>query len=68
MDSHGEILRRSRVIVRDSQAVISRWATDKITTRSLLRSARERIFNSQEALQGAVENELIPFSWFKPVE
>jgi hypothetical protein len=65
MDFHEEILQRSRAIVSDSRAHISRWALDKETTRKLLGSARERIFHSQEGLRQALTYETLPFSWFK---
>jgi hypothetical protein len=66
MDSHEEVLRRSRAIVSDCRGHVNRWASDKKTMRALLLSARERIFSSQETLHGASVDEVLPTSWFKP--
>ncbi len=68
MDSHEEILRRSHAIVSDSRKHVSRWTADKIKTRNLILSARQHIFNSQEAVLSALADGRIPFSWFKPLK
>lgn len=65
MSPYEQLLNLSRQVTDKSHERIAAYAKGKSMTERLIRSAKERVFNSRKVLDRKPEL-VVPFSWFKP--